>query len=175
MDVSVKMPERAASFHEIYERHGRSVYRFALYLSGDSTLAEDITAETFLRLWGAQQSIVMETVKGYLLAIARNVYLQERKRADRFTELAETAEDRASASTAAEARQELRRTLEWLQRLPELDRAALLMRAEQELPYEEIARALNISVSLAKVKVHRARLRLAEWRQGTGAGHEHHG
>lgn len=175
MVVSVERPERAASFHEIYERHGRAVYRFALYLSGDSTLAEDITAETFLRLWGARQSIVMETVKGYLLAIARNVYLQERRRADRFTELAETAEDSASASAAAETRQELRRTLEWLQRLPESDRAALLMRAEQELPYEEIARALGISLSLAKVKVHRARLRLAEWRLAEGVGHERHG
>ncbi|MBN8729228.1 MAG: RNA polymerase sigma factor [Acidobacteria bacterium] len=171
----METPERAASFHEIYERHGRSVYRFALYLSGDATLAEDITAETFLRLWGAQQSIVMETVKGYLLAIARNVYLQERKRAGRFTELPETIADSRSTSDAAEARQQLRRTLEWLQRLPESDRAALLMRAEQELPYEEIARALGISLSLAKVKVHRARLRLAEWRLEEGVGHEHHG
>ena len=119
MDVGREMPERAASFHEIYERHGRSVYRFALYLSGDAALAEDITAETFLRLWGAQQSIVMETVKGYLLAIARNVYLQERRRAGRFTELPETLADSNSTSDEAETREQLRRTLAWLQRLPE--------------------------------------------------------
>lgn len=169
------MPDRAASFHEIYERHARSVYRFALYLSGDASLAEDITAEAFLRLWGARQPIVMETVKGYLLAIARNVYLQERQRSGRFTELPDTLEANVAVSDPAETREELRRTLNWLQRLPETDRAALLMRAEQELPYEEIARALGISLSLAKVKVHRARLRLAEYRLAEGVGHEHHG
>jgi len=46
--------------------------------------------------------------------------------------------------------------------LPELDRAALLMRALEDLPYEEIALALGISVASAKVKVHRARLALEQ-------------
>jgi RNA polymerase sigma-70 factor (ECF subfamily) len=44
-----------------------------------------------------------------------------------------------------------------LQSVPEIDRAALLMRAFHDLPYEEIAAALGISVASAKVKVHRAR------------------
>jgi RNA polymerase sigma-70 factor (ECF subfamily) len=48
--------------------------------------------------------------------------------------------------------------------LPETDRAALLMRAADEMPYEEIARSLGISVGAAKVKVHRARLALARLR-----------
>lgn len=48
-----------------------------------------------------------------------------------------------------------------LQKLPEIDRAALVLRASEELPYEEIARMLNISLASAKVKVHRARLSLA--------------
>ena len=51
-----------------------------------------------------------------------------------------------------------------LQELPEVDRAALLMRAEDQLPYEEIARALGLTLSATKVKIHRARLRLAEAR-----------
>jgi RNA polymerase sigma-70 factor (ECF subfamily) len=42
----------------------------------------------------------------------------------------------------------------------------MLMRAEYDLPYEEIARVLGISVSAAKVKVHRARLALAGLRTG---------
>jgi RNA polymerase sigma-70 factor (ECF subfamily) len=48
-----------------------------------------------------------------------------------------------------------------LRQLPEVDRAALLMRAEDGLPYEEIAAALGLSVAAARVKVHRARLKLA--------------
>ena len=48
-----------------------------------------------------------------------------------------------------------------LRQLPEVDRAALIMRAQDEMPYEEIAQALRLSLSSAKVKVHRARLKLA--------------
>jgi DNA-directed RNA polymerase specialized sigma24 family protein len=36
-------------FHELYESYSRDVYRFALYLSGDPALAEDVTSETFIR------------------------------------------------------------------------------------------------------------------------------
>jgi len=48
-----------------------------------------------------------------------------------------------------------------LQTLAEPDRAALLMRARDQMPYEEIAAALKISVGAAKVKVHRARRKIA--------------
>jgi RNA polymerase sigma-70 factor (ECF subfamily) len=47
-----------------------------------------------------------------------------------------------------------------LQDLPETDRAALLMRSLDEMPYEEIAAALKITVTAARVKVHRSRVRL---------------
>jgi len=61
----------------------------------------------------------------------------------------------------AAQKEELQRVMQKLQTLPEPDRAALLMRALDEMPYEEIARALGLSVSAVKVKVHRARLALA--------------
>jgi RNA polymerase sigma-70 factor (ECF subfamily) len=58
-----------------------------------------------------------------------------------------------------------------LQALPEIDRAAVLMRAEEGMSYEEIAAALGISLPAAKVKVHRARLKLAEARLPGGPAH----
>jgi DNA-directed RNA polymerase specialized sigma24 family protein len=45
--------------------------------------------------------------------------------------------------------------------LPEIDRTVLLLRAEQELSYEDIAAATGLSVAAAKVKVFRARAKLA--------------
>ena len=59
-----------------------------------------------------------------------------------------------------EDRQELETVLAELQKLQETDRAALLMRALDEMPYEEIAAALEITPAAARVKVHRARARL---------------
>lgn len=62
----------------------------------------------------------------------------------------------------AGARDRLRAVLAALQSLPEVDRAALLMRADDELSYAEIGAALGISEVLARVKVHRARLALTQ-------------
>lgn len=81
-------------------------------------------------------------------------------------ELDETLRDpNPGPQAAAERDSELRAVLAALQRLPEVDRAAPLMRAGDEMPYEEIARALGISLAAVKVKIHRARLALAHIRE----------
>ncbi len=150
------------SFGELYARYAQDVYRFALYLSADRHEAEDITSETFVRAWTATVPIRTETVKGYLLTIARNLFLQGLPRKSRRAALDERLRDpRASTEERAEQNSELAAVLARLQALPEGDRAALLMRAMDELPYEEIARTLQISLSAAKTRVYRARLALA--------------
>src|ERR1043165_8596261 len=77
-------------FHELYESYSRDVYRFALYLSGDPALADDITSETFIRVWSSPEPVRLATVKAYLLSIARNLYLMERRRSSRHQSLDET-------------------------------------------------------------------------------------
>jgi RNA polymerase sigma factor (sigma-70 family) len=76
------------------------------------------------------------------------------------------AEHMVAVDSGEEHRDELRDTLAELQRLPEIDRAALLLRAEEGFTYEEIARILGRSLPTIKVKIHRARLKLIEWRKG---------
>jgi RNA polymerase sigma-70 factor (ECF subfamily) len=66
-------------------------------------------------------------------------------------------------------RLELADVLEALQSLPEIDRAALLMHAQDELPYAEIARALGLSLTAVKVRVHRARIKLRQLCDPKGA------
>ncbi len=151
-----------AGFSDLYERHSRDVYRFALYLSGDPNLAEDITAESFLRVWSAAAPVRLVSVKAYLLAIARNLYLHELRRSKRLDELEERIPSAVSLQRETEARDQLNRVLADLRELPEADRAAVLLRAEDGLSYEEIAEVLSLPVATVKVKVHRARLKLAE-------------
>lgn len=115
-----------------------------------------------MRAWAATVPIRTETAKGYLLAIARNLFLQGLPRKSRHSALDDQLRDpRASTDARAEQNSELQAVLAGLQRLPEGDRAALVMRVMDELPYEEIARALQISLSAAKTRVHRARFALA--------------
>lgn len=66
-----------SDFTALYEQYGPDVFRFALYLTSDPTKADDITAETFFRAWTTGSRLRMATVKGYLITIARNVYLQQ--------------------------------------------------------------------------------------------------
>jgi RNA polymerase sigma-70 factor, ECF subfamily len=149
-------------FGELYKKYAPDVYHFALYLSGERAEAEDITSETFVRAWTSSEPVRVATVKGYLFTIARNLYLHGLRRKSRHVGLDEELRDpQASPYAQAQQKAELQAVLAGLQKLPEIDRAALLMRACHETPYEEIAASLGISLAAVKVKIHRARLALA--------------
>jgi len=155
----------------LYRRYAAEVFRFALYLTGERSDAEDITSETFVRAWTSSTPIALATVRGYLFTIARNLFLQSRRNSARSVTLDEDLRAaRASPLEETEHRTELAAVIARLRTLPEVDRSALVMRAEYDMAYEEIARALGISVPAARVKVHRARLALA----GLRSGERHH-
>lgn len=157
-------------FASLYGTYGRDVYRFALFLCGDPAQADDLAAETFVRAWSARERLDLASVKSYLLAIVRNLFLHEvRRPARRTVDLPPDLPAPApSPERRAIARDDLAGVLAELQRLPEVDRAALVLRVEDQMPYDEIARVLGISLAAVKVKIHRARLRLAEARAAQG-------
>jgi RNA polymerase sigma-70 factor (ECF subfamily) len=150
----------------LYERYAGDVRRFAMYLCGDVVMADEITSDTFVRAWMAVDRIRQPTVKSYLFTIARNAYTDLLRRAARHTQLDENMPDtRISAQRQMEQSAEVHAVLAALQQLPEMDRTMLLMRALDEMPYEEIAETLGIPVVGARVRVHRARLKLMQTRQ----------
>jgi RNA polymerase sigma-70 factor (ECF subfamily) len=160
-------------FEALYRRYARDVFRFAFYLCGEHATAEDIASETFVRAWNASGRIRAATAKAYLFAIARNCYLEGLRRArtrgghhaGSHTELNDLmADPSARPDAAASGRSELARILAALGELPEIDRTVLLFRARDEWSYEEISEATGLSLAAVKVKIHRARRRLAAWR-----------
>ena len=149
-------------FSALYQKYAPDVFRFALYLSGNRAEAEDLTSETFVRAWTSPEPIRAGTVKGYLFTIARNLYLQILRKSRRHVRLDEQmADQQASPLAQAEQKAEFRAVLAGLQNLPEADRSAVLMRVVEGLTYEEIARALGITLAAVKTKIYRARLSLA--------------
>ena len=78
-------------FHSVYERYAQDIFRFALYLSGDASLADDITQETFVRAWVTPGEVRGGTVRAYLPMIVRNLYRAERKREARQVALDESS------------------------------------------------------------------------------------
>ena len=146
-----------ANFREVYRRHSRDVYRFALFLTADAARAEDLTAEAFFRIWASPAPTQLKTVKSYLLAIVRNLHTENWRSDWRQVSLPETLPHMDRTSATLDARAELERVLAALQKLAATDRAAVLLRGEHGLSYEEIAHILNISAAAVRVKVHRAR------------------
>jgi RNA polymerase sigma-70 factor (ECF subfamily) len=149
------------NFQDLYEAYATEVYRFTFWLVGDSSEAEDITSETFIRAWVNRSTIRTETLKAYLFTIARNAFLQRQRKRKRQAVLEDVYPDPAPGPVErAETQFELLRVQKYLQTLPEIDRAAFVLRVQHELPYAEIARVLGLSLTAAKVKVHRVRKKL---------------
>ena len=165
------MSVHPTTFHELYQQYAGDVYRFAHWLTGNPDDARDITSETFVRVWTAPEEPRMESVKAYLLTIVRNLCNKQWRRQSRQVALDEAVHDQpdpaASPAQAAVQQEELRRTLDAMQRLPELDRTVLLLRADGELSYEDIAATTGLSVAAAKVRVFRARAKLTALLQTT--------
>src|SRR5262245_14220092 len=67
-------------FEALYGRDAADVFRFALYLSGNRSHAEDVPSEPLFRAWTASDTIRAATVKAYLFAIARNQFRMLRRR-----------------------------------------------------------------------------------------------
>lgn len=149
------------TFEALYKSYFEDVYRFAYWLTGDGYEAEDITSETFIRAWTSNSPIRTETLKAYLFTIARNVYLESLRKKKNEINLQEIPQNQAATTESmVENRLEIQRIKEELMLFPECERTAFVLRAQHELPYAEIARILEISLSAAKVKVHRTRKKL---------------
>jgi RNA polymerase sigma-70 factor (ECF subfamily) len=82
-------------FSSLYQAYARDVHRFTTLLSGDPALADDVVSETFIRLWSARARVDLTTVKSYLLTIARNLVLHERRHLRRLAALDDGAADAA--------------------------------------------------------------------------------
>jgi RNA polymerase sigma-70 factor, ECF subfamily len=150
------------TFHELYDRYASDVYRFAHWLTGNPHDASDITSEAFVRAWTAPEEPRQETVKAYLFTIARNLHRNQWRKQSRLEVLDELMPDKAAQPDEAAVRQdEFQRAWQAVHDLPEIDRTVLLLRAEQDLSYEDIAAATGLTATAVRVRVFRARAKLA--------------
>jgi|SRR5208283_2908636 len=150
-------------FHTLYEKNAAAVRSYALSLSHDPPVADEITADVFFRAWTQHSEIREETIRAYLFTIARNRFCDMKRAERRRVPLEDGMEDPAtSVDRRMAATSELRHVLELVSALPEIERTALLLRCSENLPYDAIGVTLGISSGAAKVRVYRARMKLAQ-------------
>jgi RNA polymerase sigma-70 factor (ECF subfamily) len=152
-----------AAFGELYEKHALRVFRHAYFLTGDPFLAEDLTAQTFLK---ALEAIPRYEQRGvpfiaWLLRIAGNLTINYRKAQKNgyHAQLPESLEDDdrfTSPERTCEAKSNGERIWRYVSRLPHEQRQVIVMRFIDDLPYQEVADVLSKSVGAVRVIQFRA-------------------
>jgi RNA polymerase sigma-70 factor, ECF subfamily len=152
----------AAAFDELVARHQKAVLNIAWRYGGDRSLAEDLAQEIFVKVWKARASYQPAArFSTWLYRIAVNRCLNEIRSRPRQAALPveETIEEPAGARPdddldRAEIRQAVRRAVD---ELPANQRMAVILSRFHELPYEEIAEAMSVSLEAVKSLLFRAR------------------
>jgi RNA polymerase sigma-70 factor (ECF subfamily) len=167
------------AFRRLVESHMRAVYGLAYRILGNPDDADDVAQETFVRAHHALDRYDERySFYTWLRAIATRIALNEvakRKRrrteaGDAFDTASETVADRGADALARLADVELRDAVRRaMDTLPDEFRAVLVLRAEQEMSYAEIAAALDVPLGTVMSRLHRARalLRRALDREGS--------
>src|SRR4051794_17429103 len=162
------------AFEQLVERHQRLVVGTVGRMLGTGSDAEDIAQQVFVRVWkNAKRYEPRAKFTTWLLKITRNLVFNELRRRSRHPQVPLQAEaeeeerplkdDHAIAPDASLLEQELQEAVDAaIANLPETQRMAVILRRYQELSYEEIAEALDQSVSAVKSLLFRARTELRE-------------
>jgi RNA polymerase sigma-70 factor, ECF subfamily len=161
-----------AAFAEIVRHHQRAVYRVAYALTRNSADADDLAQETFVRAYQAIGRFrAGEPLHPWLSRIAVNLtyslYRRRKRRPETSIEpLLEAGRQWASggddpAEQAAEAESH-RRLAEAFAGLSHEHQAVLTLRVVEDLPYDEIARVLNVPMGTVMSRLSRARAELRQ-------------
>jgi RNA polymerase sigma factor (sigma-70 family) len=161
----------AAAFEDVVAKYQNLVASVAYSATGNFALSEEIAQETFWQAWRQRTQLrELDRLPAWLCRIARNLAAQVSKREFRQSPLNNYDSDSSRSSSviladsyesdplhnaiSAEEREIVWKTLE---KIPEIYREALVLFYREEQSLAETAAALQISVDLAKQRVHRGR------------------
>lgn len=164
------------------------VYSTAVRLLGNESQAEDISQEVFLKAYERFDMLKENpSAGGWLKTVATNLsinHLQRyRKRWSFFSELVRPSDEDPEPEpvqfsapetllTGIDSNERRAWVTEALNKLPEHQRVPLVLYHFEELPYDEIAKRLGVSLAKVKTDILRARAALAQVLARSGATHE---
>ena len=163
-------------FDKAYESLYPVLFRIAYRITGNSTKAEDLCHEAFIKYWQREEPLPdIDQTKYWLIRVLKNIslnYEKKRSREQRAYGRLQKSAPQYSKSTDQEFFREQTRSMvqEALGRLPAKLRVVLVLKEYGDLNYREIAGILGISEGNVKVRAFRARERLAQLLDGEIGG-----
>jgi RNA polymerase sigma-70 factor (ECF subfamily) len=157
------------SWDELVREHGDRVYRLAYRLSGNAQDAEDLTQDTFIRVFRSLSNYQPGTFEGWLHRITTNLFLDMVRRRSRIRMEAlpedydRVPSDRPNPEQIyhdARLDPDLQSALDSL--APEF-RAAIVLCDIEGLSYEEIGATLGVKLGTVRSRIHRGRHALREY------------
>ncbi|WP_167099928.1 RNA polymerase sigma factor SigE [Amycolatopsis granulosa] len=151
------------SWDEVVREHGDRVYRLAYRLTGNSHDAEDLTQETFIRVFRSLASYKPGTFEGWLHRITTNLFLDMARRRSRvrMEGLPEDTDRIVGDDPSPEqvySDTHLDPDLQAaLDELPPEFRAAVVLCDVEGLSYEEIGATLGVKLGTVRSRIHRGR------------------
>ena len=156
--------------HDAFERAARDhkdrLHSFASMMLRNAEEARDVAQEALVRLWQNMDKVEAQGSKMWLMRTAHNLCIDRiRKRKVRSEvdgeELLPQQPDHAPDPGQLAESGELGRSIyNALETLSAEDRAVVLLREVQGLPYDEISKTLGVPLGTIKARLHRARERL---------------
>ncbi|KUI14061.1 hypothetical protein AU193_08515 [Mycobacterium sp. GA-1285] len=157
------------SWDELVRQHADRVYRLAYRLSGNQHDAEDLTQETFIRVFRSLQNYQPGTFEGWLHRITTNLFLDMVRRRGRIRmEALPEDYDRVPADDPnpeqiyhdSRLGPDLQAALD---SLPPEFRAAVVLCDIEGLSYEEIGATLDVKLGTVRSRIHRGRQALRDY------------
>ena len=164
--IAMARSGNAGAFEMIVDRYQGRLLGFCRQMLGSTEDAEDVLQEVFVNAYRAMLADEREiNLRPWLYRIARNRCLNHlRKPSADAQESMDMVPEVEAASTAEKVhnREEFRQIISDVNKLPETQRSALLLREMDALSYEEIADAMETTVPSVKSLLVRARISLGE-------------
>jgi len=146
-------------FRIFYEEQRGKLFSYLLRISGDYYLAMDILQESFTRYFEKYADNTRSV--SLLYTIARNDFLDHKRKAARHVEFDQSHEPRSRDITETlEVKQEYVQVISAMKQLREDEREILALVLSGDFNYKQIATMVDTTEGNIKVKVHRARTKL---------------
>lgn len=161
---------KVSEFDELYQKYYKDVYYYLKTLSQDETIAEDLTAETFLQIYINIHKFRGECdIRRWICKIAKNQYFSYCRKNGRecsVPEYMEIPDERVSVEQSLVDSETAKGIHQFLHQMEEPYKEVFTLRVFCELPYKQIGELFGKTEGWARVTFLRAKCQIQKWMEG---------